>query len=158
MRNFQEQREVIINMIDKNIKYNDKDFLNQLKGLGLSQKEIENILGETKRKKFDDGGDGGGDGGGGGDGDGGGDGGCNGGGDRWEMSRRVNIATFKCSLFAVSLAAVSTPHACHASNNWKLIMRATARWSAERTRSLCHEDELHCNHARLMPMCIKQNR
>ena len=95
---------------------------------------------------------------GGGDGDGGGDGGCNGGGDRWEMSRRVNIATFKCSLFAVSLAAVSTPHACHASNNWKLIMRATARWSAERTRSLCHEDELHCNHARLMPMCIKQNR
>jgi len=59
MRNFQEQREVIINMIDKNIKYNDKDFLNHLKGLGLSQKEIENILGETKRKKFDDGGDGG---------------------------------------------------------------------------------------------------
>ena len=69
------------------------------------------------------------------------------------MSRRVNIATFKCSLFAVSLAAVSTPHACHASNNWKLIMRATARWSAERTRSLCHEDELHCNHARLSCQC-----
>ena len=47
----------------------------------------------------------------------------------------------------------STPHACHASNNWKLIMRATARWSAERTRSLCHEDELHCNHARLSCQC-----
>jgi hypothetical protein len=44
-------------MIDKNVNYNDKDFSKHLKGLGLSKEEIKYILGETKRKKFEDGGD-----------------------------------------------------------------------------------------------------
>ena len=44
-------------MIDKSVSYNDKDFSKHLKGLGLSEKEIKYILGETKRKKFEDGGD-----------------------------------------------------------------------------------------------------
>jgi hypothetical protein len=58
-------------MIDKNVNYNDKDFSKHLKGLGLSEKEIKYILGETKRKKFEGGGDGGGgDGGGSSGGDG----------------------------------------------------------------------------------------
>ena len=43
-------------MIDKSVNYNDKDFSKNLKGLGLSKEEIKYILGETKRKKFDDGG------------------------------------------------------------------------------------------------------
>jgi hypothetical protein len=46
-------------MIDKNVNYNDKDFSKHLKGLGLSKEEIKYILNETKRKKFEDGGDGG---------------------------------------------------------------------------------------------------
>jgi len=45
-------------MIDKSVNYNDKDFSKHLKGLGLSEKEIKYILGETKRKKFENGGDG----------------------------------------------------------------------------------------------------
>lgn len=76
MKNFQKLREVIINMIEKKVKYEDKDFLKHLKGLGLSKEDIGNILGKTKRKKFEDGGggDGGGDGGSsGGDGDSSGD-------------------------------------------------------------------------------------
>lgn len=63
-------------MIEKKVKYEDKDFLKHLKGLGLSKEDIGNILGKTKRKKFEDGGggDGGGDGGSsGGDGDSSGD-------------------------------------------------------------------------------------
>jgi len=44
-------------MIEKTIDYKDKDFSKHLKGLGLSEKEIKYILGETKRKKFEDGGD-----------------------------------------------------------------------------------------------------
>ena len=44
-------------MIDKRVNYNDKDFSKHLKGLGLSKEEIKYILGETKRKKFEDGGD-----------------------------------------------------------------------------------------------------
>jgi hypothetical protein len=51
-------------MIDKSVNYNDKDFSKHLKGLGLSKEEIKYILGETKRKKFEDGGDSGGDSGG----------------------------------------------------------------------------------------------
>jgi hypothetical protein len=46
-------------MIDKSVNYNDKDFSKHLKGLGLSKEEISYILGETKRKKFEGGGDGG---------------------------------------------------------------------------------------------------
>ena len=46
-------------MIDKSVNYNDKDFSKHLKGLGLSKEEIKYILGETKRKKFESGGDGG---------------------------------------------------------------------------------------------------
>ena len=60
-------------MIDKRASYSDKNFAKHLKGLGLSEEEIKYILNETKRKKFEGGGDGGGDGGGGdgGSGDGG---------------------------------------------------------------------------------------
>jgi hypothetical protein len=54
-------------MIDKSVNYNDKDFSKHLKGLGLSKEEISYVLGETKRKKFEDGGDSGGDSGGPGD-------------------------------------------------------------------------------------------
>jgi len=59
-------------MIDKSVNYNDKDFSKHLKGLGLSKEEIKQILNETKRKKFEDGGDGG-DGSGGSGGSGGSD-------------------------------------------------------------------------------------
>jgi len=55
-------------MIEKSIKYIDKDFSKYLKGLGLSEKEIKYILGENKRKNFEDGGSGDG-GSSGGDGD-----------------------------------------------------------------------------------------
>jgi len=51
-------------MIDKRASYSDKNFAKHLKGLGLSEEEIKYILGETKRKKFEDGGDSGGDSGG----------------------------------------------------------------------------------------------
>ena len=46
-------------MIDKSVNYKDKNFSKHLKGLGLSKEEIKQILNETKRKKFEDGGDGG---------------------------------------------------------------------------------------------------
>jgi hypothetical protein len=55
-------------MIDKRASYSDKNFAKHLKGLGLSEEEIKYILNETKRKKFESGGDGGGGDGGGGDG------------------------------------------------------------------------------------------
>jgi len=44
-------------MIEKSIDYNDNDFSKHLKGLGLSEKEIKYISGETKRKKFNNGGE-----------------------------------------------------------------------------------------------------
>jgi hypothetical protein len=44
-------------MIDKRASYSDKNFAKHLKGLGLSEEEIKYILNETKRKKFEDGGD-----------------------------------------------------------------------------------------------------
>ena len=70
-------------MIDKAIAYKnaDKDFIINLKKLGLSEDEIDIILKKYKRKKFEGGGDGGGGDGGGGDGGGGdgGDGGDSGG-------------------------------------------------------------------------------
>ena len=47
MKNFQKPREVIINMIDKKVIYNDKDFSKHLKGLDLSEEDIKYILGET---------------------------------------------------------------------------------------------------------------
>jgi hypothetical protein len=59
-------------MIDKRASYSDKNFAKHLKGLALSEEEIKYILGETKRKKFEDGGDGG-DGSGGSGGSGGSD-------------------------------------------------------------------------------------
>ena len=76
------------------------------------------------------------------------------------ISRRVNIATAARSLCnAVSLESASTSHACHARDSWKLIIRATARReekkSAELARNLFDVDELHCNHARLIPRCIR---
>jgi len=57
-------------MIDKRASYSDKNFAKHLKGLGLSEEEIKYILNETKRKKFEGGGDGGGGDGGSSGGDG----------------------------------------------------------------------------------------
>ena len=75
------------------------------------------------------------------------------------ISRRVNIATAaRSSCNAVSLEPANTSHACHARDSWKLIIRATARReekkSAELARNLFDVDELHCNHAWLIPRCI----
>jgi hypothetical protein len=56
-------------MIEKKIRYKESDLVKHLKKLGLTEKEIKNILKKgasqkiTERKHFDSGGDGGGDGG-----------------------------------------------------------------------------------------------
>jgi hypothetical protein len=63
-------------MIEKKIRYKESDLVKHLKKLGLTEKEIKNILKKgasqkiTERKHFDDGGDGGSSGGDGSSGDG----------------------------------------------------------------------------------------